>query len=189
MKQKTNTIFLRREPSIDKAAPPYGKRRAFDVVAYEGPMNTVPLARWMWNNLDKPRPGCKSAMLNCYRRWAEWLPDVVALANELTPREMEEQEAEAIRLLRPEGWQVLNYHHRRYQTVVHKDGTRYAMPRDLLGPEVDGKRQWIVWREKGDEQNMYDFAGWSPHWGYSVGGFSRTLYGALSWFTWAEQNK
>ncbi len=95
----------------------------------------------------------------------------------------------AIKALLSSGFQVLFWHHRRVPPAKSATGKEsYSVPRDLIGSDANGVRKLIVWREKGDELNGYDFAGWAVYWGTMSGGLYRTLSGALGWFQWAEKN-
>lgn len=78
-------VYLRREPTTDALTrASYEGRKPFDVVAYgdmtpDGPTSVK--GRWHWDRKSKPRPGCKTITLNCWRWRAIWLPDVVEDAN------------------------------------------------------------------------------------------------------------
>lgn len=73
-------MYLRREPTADAmtrtACSRYGGRLPLDTVAYRDPQCRVIAGRWPWHyQASKPRRGCRSIMLNCYRWAAVWLPD------------------------------------------------------------------------------------------------------------------
>lgn len=73
------SIYMRREPTNDPNAPHYHGRKAFEVCAYASEAdlaNGKVKARWPWFREDKPRPGRKTVMLNCFRWRAIWLPDI-----------------------------------------------------------------------------------------------------------------
>lgn len=44
----------------------------FDVLAYKEPECIRPVARWTWDNSQRPDRRFKSVMLNCYRWRAVW---------------------------------------------------------------------------------------------------------------------
>lgn len=77
-------VYLRREPTVERDAPRYGARLAFDVVAYSDPAARVRIGRWPWFYKDKPRKGLKQAttrVLNCWRWRVVWLPDLEEKTN------------------------------------------------------------------------------------------------------------
>ena len=53
---------------LRKAEHNYG----FDVLAYKEEACLVPVARWTWDNPDRPDKRFKSVMFNCFRWGVVW---------------------------------------------------------------------------------------------------------------------
>jgi hypothetical protein len=76
------TLYLRREPTVDSAWLQYGDGRPrWDVRYYGDPkcQNLKGICPWYYSS--KPRRGCRTTVLNCYRWAVVWLPDAPATTN------------------------------------------------------------------------------------------------------------
>ena len=71
---KPLTLYLRREPTTDSTWLKYGTGERYDIQAYGDKDATDPVGRFIWSN-TKPRKGCKTVVLNCFRWRVVWLSD------------------------------------------------------------------------------------------------------------------
>jgi hypothetical protein len=82
MSTRLLTLYLRREPTVDAVWLRYGDgRRKWDVRYYRDRQAQYPRATCPWHYRGKPRRGCRTTRLNCWRWRVVWLPDFVPAGN------------------------------------------------------------------------------------------------------------
>jgi hypothetical protein len=70
-------LYLRREPTADAVWLQYGDGRTkWDVRYYRDRQAKHLRATCPWHYRSKPRRGCQTTMLNCWRWNVVWLPDL-----------------------------------------------------------------------------------------------------------------